>query len=91
MDGKSLDVAQEKISRLKDIFPEAATDGKLDWDRLRQALGESLAGCQERYGLSWPGKSEVFRTIQEATTATLVPAREESIDFYATENIFIEW
>jgi len=90
MDGKSLDVAQEKISRLRGIFPEAATDGKLDWDRLRQALGENLAGGQERYGLSWPGKSEVFRTIQEPTTATLVPAREESIDFETTENIFIE-
>jgi len=91
MDGKSLDVAQEKISRLRGIFPEAVTDGKLDWDRLRQALGESLAVGQERYGLSWPGKSEVFRTIQEPTTATLVPAREESIDFDETENIFIEW
>ena len=90
MDGKSLDVAQEKISRLRDIFPEAVTDGKLDSDRLRQALGENLAVGKERYGLSWPGKSEVFRTIQEPTTATLVPAREESIDFDATENIFIE-
>ena len=90
MDGKSLDVAQEKISRLRGIFPEAVTDGKLDWDRLRRALGESLAVGQERYGLSWPGKSEVFRTIQEPTTATLVPAREESIDFDATENVFIE-
>ena len=37
MDGKSLDVAKEKISRLRGIFPEAVTDGKLDWDRLRQA------------------------------------------------------
>lgn len=90
MDGKSLDVEQEKISRLRGIFPEAVTDGKLDWDRLRQALGESLVVGQERYGLSWPGKSEVFRTIQEPTTATLVPAREESIDFDATENVFIE-
>ena len=90
MDGKSLDIAQEKISRLRGIFPEAVTDGKLDWDRLRQALGESLAVGQERYGLSWPGKSEVFRTIQEPTTATLVPAREQSIDFDATENVFIE-
>lgn len=90
MDGKSLDVAQEKISRLRGIFPEAVTDGKIDWDRLRQALGESLAVGQERYGLSWPGKSEVFRTILEPTTATLVPTREESIDFDATENVFIE-
>ncbi len=90
MDGKSLDVAQEKIGRLRDIFPEAVTDGKLDWDRLRQALGESLVVGQERYGLSWPGKSEVFRTIQEPTTATLVPSREESVDFDETEHIFIE-
>lgn len=90
MDGKSLDVVQEKIIRLMRIFPEAVTDGKLDGDWLRQALGESFAVGQERYGLSWPGKSEVFRTIQEPTTATLVPAREESVDFDATENIFIE-
>ena len=90
MDGNSLDITKEKINRLKDMFPEAVTEGKIDWDVLRLALGDGIVTGQERYGLSWPGKAEAFQTIQEQTTATLVPAREESIDFDETEHVFIE-
>lgn len=90
MDGNSLDITKEKINRLKDVFPEAVTEGKIDWDVLRLALGEGIATGLERYGLSWPGKAEGFQTIQEQTTATLVPVREESIDFDETEHVFIE-
>jgi adenine-specific DNA-methyltransferase len=90
MDGKSLDITMERINRLKDIFPEAVTEGEIDWDVLRLALGDGIATGQERYGLSWPGKAEAFQTIQEQTTATLVPVREESIDFDETEHVFIE-
>jgi len=90
MDGNSLDITKEKINRLKDMFPEAVTEGKIDWDVLRLALGDGIATGQERYGLGWPGKAEAFQTIQEQTTATLVPVREESIDFDETEHVFIE-
>jgi len=90
MDGKSLNITQEKIEKLQQIFPEVFTEGKIDFEKLQLALGEEIVIQNERYGLSWAEKSEAFKTIQEQTTATLVPVREESINFDTTGNIFIE-
>ncbi len=86
----SLDIAQDKINKLKQIFPEAFAESKIDFDRLKESLGESIETNGERYGLSWAGKSDCFRHIQESTTATLLPVKKESSDFDNTENIFIE-
>jgi adenine-specific DNA-methyltransferase len=90
MDGKSLDIAQDKLAQLKQILPEAFTEGKVDWEKLRLALGEQVSIQDECYVLNWAGKSEAFRALQTPTTTTLAPARDESVDFDATENIFIE-
>jgi adenine-specific DNA-methyltransferase len=90
MDGKSLDITNEKIVKLKAIIPEAFTEGKIDWEKLKAALGEDVEFRNERYVLNWAGKSDAFRALQSPTTATLVPCREESVSFDNTENIFIE-
>jgi adenine-specific DNA-methyltransferase len=86
----SEDIRGERIARLREDFPDVFTEGKVDFDRLKQALGEEVAQGRERYGLSWAGKSEVMRNIQTPSVATLVPDREESVEFDATENLFIE-
>jgi len=86
----SEDIRAERIARLREDFPEVFTEGKVDFDRLKQALGEEVAEERERYGLSWAGKSEAVRNIQTPSVATLVPDREESVEFDATENLFIE-
>ncbi|MFM1969104.1 MAG: hypothetical protein RL152_481 [Bacteroidota bacterium] len=87
----SLDIQAHQLERLKEIFPEAFTEGnKVDWDKLRLTLGEAVDTGKERYGMNWPGKSECFKTIQQPSIATLVPAREESVDFDTTQNLFIE-
>jgi len=87
----SFDIKAHQLERLKEIFPEAFTEGsKVDWDKLRLTLGEAVDTGKERFGMNWPGKSECFKTIQQPSIATLVPAREESVDFDTTQNIFIE-
>lgn len=90
-DLKSLDIKQNQIQKLKQLFPEAFTEGdKIDWNRLRLTLGENVDTGKERYGMNWPGKADCFRTIQQPSIATLVPNRDESVNFDTTENLFIE-
>ncbi|MFN7013525.1 MAG: site-specific DNA-methyltransferase, partial [Bacteroidia bacterium] len=88
------DVAAEKRDELKrclgQAFPEVFADGAIDFDQLRRALGEWVDPGKERFGLSWPGKAECMKIIQQPSVATLRPVREESIDFDKTENLFIE-
>jgi len=86
----SEDVNEQRIEALKELFPEAVTEAGIDWDRLRQALGEAVDTGPERYSFSWAGRSDAFRAMQAPSNATLVPCPEESVDFDETENIFIE-
>ena len=90
LDGKSLNTQKDLLDLLRKNFPEIFAEGKVDADKLRKSLGEELNVESERYGLNWAGKSDCFRHIQDTTTATLKPLRNESLDFDNTENIFIE-
>ncbi|MBX3414705.1 MAG: site-specific DNA-methyltransferase [Pirellulales bacterium] len=75
---------------MKDLFPEAFVEGQIDFDRLRNALGDFVGEGRERYGLSWAGKADAIRAIQAPSIGTLVPCPEESVNFDTTENLFIE-
>lgn len=90
MDGKSLPIQEEKIKALKEILPEIFTEEKIDWEKLRATLGEHVNFSNERYVLNWAGKSDAFKVLQSPSTKTLVPAKEESVNFDTTQNIFIE-
>ena len=90
MDGKSLTPQEIKLQQLQEILPEAFTEGKIDWERLQATLGKEIDLSNERYVLNWAGKSEAFRMLQKPSTKTLVPAKDESVNFDDTEHIFIE-
>jgi adenine-specific DNA-methyltransferase len=90
IDGNSLNPQKELAELLKSQFPQVFADGKVDGDKLKKALGEELDTNNERYGLTWAGKNECFRHIQETTTVTLRPIKKESVDFDNSENLFIE-
>ena len=89
MNGYNNDIKQEQINKLKQLFPEVVTEGKIDWQKLQATLGEAV-DSGERYGLGWKGKSDVFATIQEKTVQTLHPDRANSVDWDTTSNMFIE-
>lgn len=90
-DGSSTSITDEQKAKLKSLFPEIITEGgKIDFDRLKLTLGESVDVGKERYGMNWPGKADCFKTIQKPSMATLVPARDESVNFDTTENLIIE-
>ncbi len=71
MDGKSLDIKQDKLDKLKELFPEVFTEDRVDWEKLKVAFGEDISFSNERYVLNWAGKSDAFRALQARTTATL--------------------
>ncbi|PJE45758.1 MAG: site-specific DNA-methyltransferase [Sediminibacterium sp.] len=90
MDGLSQTPEQDKINALRQILPEAFSEGKIDWEKLKATLGENVNFSNERYVLNWAGKSDAFKVLQTPTTKTLIPDKEKSINFDETENIFIE-
>src|SRR5262245_48269044 len=91
LDLHSEDIAADKEAELLRLCPEARTEGgKIDFDRLKLALGQTIDVGKERYGMNWPGKAECFRTIQIPSIGTLRPASDESVNFNTSGNLFIE-
>lgn len=88
---ESMDVVWLQRQRLRELFPEVVSEGgKVDFDKLRLTLGDIVDEGKERYGLSWAGKADCYRTIQRPSLATLLPERERSVNFDSTKNIIIE-
>lgn len=88
--GATPDLKTELARRLEELVPEAIADGKVDVAKLRELLDGDAGTEGERFGLFWPGKKGALRAAQEPTTATLRPSLENSKDWDATQNVFIE-
>jgi len=73
MDGHSLNLTEEKLTQLKQLFPEIVSEGKVDFTRLKEVLGTDIVNPNEHYELSWAGKAEARKEIQKQTTNTLIP------------------
>lgn len=83
--------ADQKREALKQVLPEAISEGKVDVEALKRALGEEfLVDGGERYRLDWVGKSEAYKVLQTPTTATLRPRRDQSVNFDTASHVFIE-
>lgn len=90
MNGKSLNVTKDIISKLKEVIPGAFTEGKINVEQLKQILGEHINTDAERYQMSWAGKTDAYKILQNPTTSTLAPSPSESINWEDAENILIE-
>lgn len=90
MDSTSFNISEDKLNALIQLLPEDFSEGQLDWEKLKATLGENINFANKRYVLNWAGKSDAFKVLQMPTTKTLIPAKEESVNFDETENIFIE-
>lgn len=89
-EARSADPVAENVAALKALFPAAVADGRIDFDTLRQLLGDEVDDGDERYGLNWPGKRRARRLALTPSTGTLRPAREDSVDWDTTRNLMIE-
>ena len=90
MNGESMNLLNENIEKLKALFPEIVTDGKIDFDMLKTLLGEEVDASNEKYSFNWVGKRNCIKFAQTPSTGTLIPCKEKSVDFDNTQNIYIE-
>ncbi|WP_144463781.1 site-specific DNA-methyltransferase [Siminovitchia fortis] len=90
LEGKTFNVVQDNIRKLKELFPEVFTENKVDIDKLRIALGEHVETEKEQYEFTWNGKTEAIQLAQKQTTGTLRPCKEESVNWDTTKNLYIE-
>jgi len=90
LERRSADIVEPRAEQLRALFPEVVRDGKLDLDALAAALGDVVDDGPERFGLTWPGKSEAIRMAQRPSEGTLVPMEDESVDWDTTKNVIVE-
>ncbi|MEE9394840.1 MAG: site-specific DNA-methyltransferase [Planctomycetota bacterium] len=86
----SADVVAENVEHLRSLFPEAFTEGKVDFEVLKQLLGGLVDEREEKYGLNWHGKRRARQLALTPSTGTLRPCPEESVDWDTTQNLMIE-
>ena len=90
MDGMSMNLEQANMDKLRTVFPECFAEGKLDIDKLLALCGEYIGNDFEKYKFEWKGKAECLKLAQKRSTGTLRPCPEESVDWDATQNLYIE-
>lgn len=89
----------ENIDKIAELFPQVVTevenaDGKLaravDFDVLRDLLGDVAEGQRERYQFTWPGKREAKAEARRPIYKTMIPEPGKSKNWDTTENPYIE-
>lgn len=97
---KTLDASDGNVAKIAALFPQCVTeriskDGTaelaIDFDKLRDELSKDLLDeAEERYQFTWPDKRAASRLANEETDKTLRPDLDASVDFWNTENLYIE-
>lgn len=87
---RSADLVVDNVERLRSFLPGAFTEGKIDFDVLRQLLGDAVDEREEKFGLTWHGKRQARQIALTPSTGTLRPRPEESLNWETTKNVVIE-
>lgn len=86
----SLNLEKNNIDKIKELFPEAVEEGKINFDMLRAMLGDEVDDSKEKYQFTWNGKAKSIKLAQTPSSATLRPCKEKSKNWDTTENLYIE-
>lgn len=85
------DIPGENIIKLNQLFPGVVKDGEVDFKRLKEYLGDFTEVGNEKYELTWAGKKETKKLVQEDIYGkTLKYCAEKSRNSEITENLYIE-
>ncbi|MBW3088078.1 site-specific DNA-methyltransferase [Bifidobacterium sp. 82T24] len=94
------DLTEENIEKILTLFPDVATEVQdpqagetkrtVDFDALRERLGDVAEGARERYRFTWPGKRAAKEEARRSIDKTLRPVKDRSKNWDDTHNLYIE-
>src|SRR6266704_2126277 len=87
---RSSDSLKDRLTVLRSIFPECATEGRIDFEKLRGLVGDFIEEGPERYSFGWAGKREAIRVLQVPSVSTLIEDENDSVNFNTTQHVFVE-
>lgn len=91
LDMESKHIIEDNIRKIEEMFPEVISDGKIDFDLLKQELSTMvLDEKKEKYQLTWPGKKNAIMLSNSTTQNTLRPDVNSSVNFFSSNNLYIE-
>lgn len=85
------DIVGDNVKKLAQLFPSAVKDGEVDFEALKEELGQFEEVGSEKYELTWAGKKNAKKIAQEdVIDRTLKYIPEDSKNADTTENLYIE-
>ncbi len=85
------DMVGDNVKKLAQLFPAAVKDGEVDFEALKEELGQFAEVDSEKYELTWAGKKNAKKIAQEdiiGKTLKFIPEDSKNAD--TTENLYIE-
>lgn len=85
------DMVGDNVRKLAQLFPSTVKDGEVDFEALKEELGQFTEVDSEKYELTWAGKRDAKKIAQEdivGKTLKFIPEDSKNAD--TTENLYIE-
>ncbi|GAB4340790.1 MAG: site-specific DNA-methyltransferase [Flammeovirgaceae bacterium] len=89
MDFPKKDFEQERLQKLRELFPEVFSEQKLDLERLWEIVSQDYLIEREHYELTWVGKKEARFQVRQPSQLILQPQKSQSIDFENAKNLLL--
>lgn len=58
-------IVNEQVRKLAQLFPSVVKDGEVDFEALREELGQFNEVDSEKYELTWAGKKNAKRLLKK--------------------------
>lgn len=85
------DIVGDNVKKLAQVFPSVVKDGEVDFEALKEELGQFTEVGVEKYELTWAGKNNAKKIAKEDIIGkTLKYIEEDSKNPDTTENLYIE-
>ena len=76
---ESPDIVDENLRKIRESFPSCVTEGRIDFEKLRNLLGDNLTSGEDTKPFSWAGRADALRALQTTAKGTLVPDGKTSL------------